>query len=129
MADKQDGHALPLQIADKPEQLLDLMGGERRGRLVHDQDANVQRDRFGDFDRLLSGQRQSARRISHVQRDAEFGEDRFGLAKHLSPVDDGAAILVADENVLGDVEIGKQQRLLIDCGDAQSLRLGGAAYR
>ena len=36
---------------------------------------------------------------------------------------------MTDENVLGDVEIGKQQRFLIDRGDAQSLRLGGAAYR
>ena len=46
-----------------------------------------------------------------------------------SPADHGAAVLVADENVLGDVEIGKQQRLLIDGGDAQPLRLGGAADR
>src|SRR5208337_1426161 len=40
MADKENGHALPFQIADKPEQLLNLMGGERRRRLVHDEDAN-----------------------------------------------------------------------------------------
>ena len=68
---------------------------------------------------LLRGQREAARRVSHVESDAELGEDRFGLAKHLPPVDHGAAVLVADENVLGDVEIGKQQRLLIDGGDAQ----------
>ena len=129
MADKEDGDALPLQIADKLEQLLNLMGGERRRRLVHDEDANVERNRLGDFDRLLGGQCQAARRISHVQRDAEFGQDRFGVAKHLSPVDHRSAVLVTDENVLGDIEIGKQQRLLIDCGDAQSLRLGGAANR
>ena len=67
--------------------------------------------------------------LSHVERDAQFGEDLLGLAKHLSPPDHGAAILVADENVLGDVEIGKQQRFLIDRGDAQPLRLGGAANR
>ena len=129
MADKENRDALPLQIADKPEQLLNLMGGERRRRLVHDEDANVERDRLGDFDRLLGGERQAARRVSHVERDAKLGEDRLGLAKRLSPVDHCAAVLVADENVLGDVEIGKQQRLLIDGGDAQSLRLGGAAYR
>ena len=129
MADKEDGDALSLQIADQLEQFLSLVGGERRGRLVHDEDANFQRDRLGDFDRLLSGQRQAARRISHVQRDAEFGEDRFGLAKHLPPVDHRSAVLVADEDVLGDIQIGKQQRLLIDRGDAKTLRLGGAAYR
>ena len=36
---------------------------------------------------------------------------------------------MADEDVLGDVEVGKQQRLLIDRGDAQSLRLRGASDR
>ena len=46
-----------------------------------------------------------------------------------APVDHRAAVLVTDEDVLGDVEIGKQQRLLIDRGDAKSLRLGGAANR
>ena len=60
---------------------------------------------------------------------AVVGEDLVGLAKHLSPPDHGAAILVADEDVLGDVEIRKQQRLLINGGDAEPLRLGGAANR
>ena len=49
--------------------------------------------------------------------------------KHLPPADHRSTVLMTDENVLGDIEIGKQQRLLIDRGDAQSLRLGGAAYR
>ena len=53
----------------------------------------------------------------------------FGLAEHLRPTDSQPAVLVADENVLGDIEIGKQQRLLIDRGDAKPLRLGGAADR
>ena len=107
----------------------DLVRGERRGRLVHDEDANVQRDRLGDFHRLLRGQREAARRAAHVERDAELGEDRLGLAEHLPPADHGAAILMADENVLGDVQIGKQQRFLIDRRDAHALRLGGARDR
>ena len=80
MADEEDSDALPLQVADKLEQLLNLVRGERRRRLVHDQDADVERNRLGDFDRLLGGQCQSSRRISDVQRDAEFGEDPFGVA-------------------------------------------------
>ena len=118
MADEEDGDALPFQVADKLEQLLNLVRGERRRRLVHDQDADVERNGLGDFDRLLGGQCQSSRRIPDVQRDAEFGQDPFGVLEHLPPVDHRSAILVTDENVLGDVEIGKQQRLLIDGGDA-----------
>ena len=79
MADKEDGDALPLEVASELEQLLDLVGGERRRRLVHDQDANIERNRLGDFDRLLGGECQAPRRISNVQRDAELGEDRFGV--------------------------------------------------
>ena len=129
MADKEDGDALALQIAGKLEQLLDLVSGERRSRLVHDQDANVERNGLSDFDRLLGSQCQSARRISNVQRDAELAQDPFSVVKHLPPLDHRSTVLMTDENVLGDIEIGKQQRLLINGGDAQALRLGGAANR
>ena len=54
----------------------DLVGRERGGRLVHDQDADVERDRLGDLDRLLRGERQPARRAPDVEGHAELGEDR-----------------------------------------------------
>lgn len=57
MADKEDGNSLLLQIADELEQFLNLMCGERRRWLVHDEDANVQRYCFRNFNRLLRGQR------------------------------------------------------------------------
>ena len=34
---------------------------------------------------------------------------------------------MADEDVLGDGQVGKEQRLLIDRGDAEALRFRGAA--
>ena len=129
VADEEDGDALVAEVADELEELGDLVRRERRGRLVHDQDADVERDRLGDLDRLLRGERQPARRAPHVERHAEFGEDRLGLAEHRAPVDDRAAALVADEDVLRDVEVGEEHRLLVDRGDAVALGLGGVADR
>ena len=129
MADEQDRDALTLEIAHQAEQLLGLVRGKRRRRFVHDEDANVHRNRLGDLHRLLRRQRQAARGTAHVERDAEFCENRLGLAEHLRPADHGASILVADENVLRDIEIGKQQRFLIDRRNAHPLGLGRAGDR
>ena len=129
MADEQDRDALALEIADQAEQLFGLVRGKRRGRFIHDEHANVHRNRLGDLNRLLRRQCQATRGTAHVERDAEFCENRLGLAEHLGPADHGAAILMADENVLRDIEIGKQQRLLIDRRDAHPLRLGRARDR
>ena len=48
------------QVADDPEQLVDLRVGQRRGRLVHDQDVGVERERPGDLDHLVLGDRERA---------------------------------------------------------------------
>ena len=56
------------------------------------------------------------------------GEDRLGLARtSRASRSTCAAVLVADEDVLGDVQVGEEQRLLVDRRDAEALRLGGAA--
>ena len=127
MTDEQDGDALVAEVLDQLEQLGDLVGGKRGGRLVHDQDANVERDRLADLDRLLRGKRQPARRTAHVEGHAERRQNVLGLAEHLPPISVRAAALMADEDVLGDVVIREEERLLIDGGDAMALRLGGAA--
>ena len=44
-----------LEVADDAEQLLDLGRGERRGRLVHDDEARLHRQRARDLDHLLLG--------------------------------------------------------------------------
>ena len=129
MADEEDRHALVAEVLDQLEELHDLMRGERRRRLVHDEDADIQRNRLGDLDRLLGGERQPARRAAHVEGHAEGGEDLLGLTEHLPPIGDRAAALMADEDVLRHVEIGEEERLLVDCRDAVALRLGGAADR
>ena len=54
-----DGAPFAGESADGGEQLVDLRGRQRRGRLVHDQDSRAQRERLRDFDHLLLGHAQS----------------------------------------------------------------------
>ena len=67
VADEQDRHAAIAEPADDREQPLDLVGGERRRRLVEDQDARLDRQRLGDLDELLVGHRQAADRRADVE--------------------------------------------------------------
>ena len=61
-------------VAHDAEQALDLVPGQRRGRLVHDQHARVEAQRLGDLDDLLVGDREAAHRLLGVERDAEAVE-------------------------------------------------------
>ena len=109
MADEEDGDALPFQVTDKFEQLLDLMGESDAVGSSMIRMRTLREMAFAISTDCWAANVESSRRISHVQRDAEFGQDAFGVSEHLPPVDHHPAILVTDENVLGDVEIGKQQ--------------------
>ena len=64
-------------------------------------------------------------------RTSSRAEDLARLAFHAPPVDDLAAIAVADEDVLGDRQVREDHRLLVDGRDAEALRVlgGGDADR
>src|ERR1044072_9492897 len=51
--DVDDGHAVLAQVLHDFEQPLGLRERERRGRLIHDENARVQRERFRYLDHLL----------------------------------------------------------------------------
>ena len=53
MGDIDDRHAASLEVPDHLEQHLDFGGAQRRGRLVHDEDARIHGERAGDLDDLL----------------------------------------------------------------------------
>jgi hypothetical protein len=72
VAHKENRDALPFQILHELEELLNFVRGERGRRLVHDQDADIHRDGFGDLDRLLRGEGEAAGGASDVERHAEF---------------------------------------------------------
>ena len=88
----------------------------------------IERERLGDLDELLLGDREAAGDPVGVEPDAEPLEDRRGLGVHRTAVDApaGAEGLAADEDVLGDGQVGEQRRLLVDDGDPGVARGGRA---
>ena len=96
------------------------------GRLVHDDDARVHRQRLGDLDHLhlARGQRGDRRRRRNFQSDAI--EQGGGSGIHPAAMEhahEATRALVPEKDVGGDVEVGRQHQLLVDERDAQPLGL------
>ena len=91
VAHEQDRHAASAELPDDREQALDLVGRERRRRLVEDQDARLDRQRLGDLDELLVGHREAADRRADVELDVELVEQRLRRPARGAPVDRAAA--------------------------------------
>ena len=117
--DVEDADAELLEPADELEQNLDLVIGQRRGRLVEHEDARVQRAGLDDLDHLLLGDREPAHRRARAEaRLADLLEQRGRLTLHRLAVDDPVLErLAADEHVLGHVAVRQQVELLIDDPD------------
>src|SRR3954466_207617 len=122
MRDEDDPDPVLAQLAHDREELVDLLGGEHGRRLVHDQHARVQAQRLGDLDHLEPGDAQftHTRAWRHVDPDAP--QQHLGVGLHRPAVDHPeAARLSAQEDVLGDRQIGDEVELLVDGGDPQPL--------
>ena len=53
VCDVNDAYALALQLVNEPEKDIDLLHGDCRRRLVHDEDSRVERNRLGNLHHLL----------------------------------------------------------------------------
>ena len=129
VAHEQDRDAASAQASDDREQPLDLVRGERRGRLVEDQDARLDRQRLGDLDQLLVGHRQAADRRADVELDVELLEQRLrppGASRPSRAIPSRPRRGVADEHVLGDRQVREEARLLVDDRDPERAGLGRA---
>ena len=73
VADEDHRHALALELADHVEQDRDLVLVERAGRLVHDHQLGLERDRAGDRHHLLDGGVEAHQRPAHVDRRCRSG--------------------------------------------------------
>ena len=131
MGDVDHADALRRQAADDVEQRADLGVVEHRGRLVHDQQADVAGERAGDRDDLL-GRRPE---LPHLGADRdrlvpEPAQERRRLAVHLVEVEQRPAPrLVREKDALGDAQVRDQVELLVDRRDASLQRSRRVARR
>ncbi len=117
-----------LELAHDLHQLVGLLGGQHRGRLVEDQDLGVARERLDDLDPLLHADRQVLDDGVGVDVEAEPVGDL------LDPLPGGVEVerpgeagrLVAEHDVLGDGEDRDQHEVLVDHADAGRDRVAGA---
>src|SRR2546423_1159514 len=78
-----------------------LRVGQRRGRLVEDQEAHLREQRLGDLDHLLVRAREVAHLAAGLQIEAEFADDDARLLAHRPAVQHAeAALLTPEEQVL-----------------------------
>ena len=102
--------------------------GQCRRRLVHDQHAGILRQRARDLDPLAVADRQARHLLVDVEVAAVEGVEKFARAPtHGLPVDGAERGLgrLAEEDVLGDGQFGKQQQFLVHRGDAGGVRILG----
>ena len=129
--DVDDCHALRLQVGDHLEQHLDLGCRQRRGRLVHDQNPGVERNRLGDLDQLLLADAQIL--DQHIGPDAgsQPVEEFAGTSLLLLVVDVEAALgkLARREDVFRDRQVSEQVELLEHHADAARDRVARRARR
>jgi hypothetical protein len=123
VADEDHGEAVGRPAGDVGVERAGLFGGERRGRLVEDQEAEARvMGGPGDLEHLPFADVEPA--DPHVGIDADPGEHRrhavaHGAAVGAEPEGRGAPVLgLLEEEVLGSREVGAEGELLVHDPDA-----------
>ena len=129
VADEEDRLALALQEFDEQKKLLDLLGRECGGRLVHDDDPGVDRHGTRHRDEVLVGDAEIAQPRVGVDVAGMHRVEHFArVGAHRLPVDrtQASARRVPQEDVFRDREIVEEHGLLVNGGDAVLEGLVGA---
>ena len=126
VGDEDDRQAFGLQRAHDADEIRDLGLAQSRGRLVHDDEPRLHRQRAGDLDQLLLGDRKVAHLRHRIALEADALGDRLRLLGHAPPAhEQPRARLAADEHVLGDRHVGSEGEFLVDRDDASALGVVG----
>ena len=122
--DQQHRRALIAQAADDAKELLGLRRRQRRGRLVEDQECRSAVSARAISTNCSSATESPAISALGIDLDAELAERRAGARLHRLAVDgaEGGHRALRPCDVLGDVEMGKELRILVDGGDAGAAR-------
>ena len=118
--DEHQRDAATAQGLHEGEQPGDLVVGQGRGRLVHDDDARLVDQRPADGGQLLVRHRQPLDVGVEVQREAELADDRLGrgagAARGVQPPAVGDSR--GEDDVLGHGEVREEREVLVDDLDA-----------
>ena len=132
MGDEDDADAELGRPPDELEQPLDLAEGERRGRLVEDEQPSRQAQGLRDLDHLLLGDAEVGDDLARAdRREAELGEEvscGAPLAVRADRAEEPGA-LVVEEDVVRDAQRRDEAQLLEHHPDAGIPRLGGPRER
>src|ERR1700680_583243 len=104
---------------------------QRRSRLVHDEDAGVERQRFGDLDQLLLADAQFSDAAAGVNVDAEAAQQAFCRSDDTASIDQraGNQRLAAKKDVVGHAQFGDEIELLMNDRYASTLGIAYPAER
>ena len=110
---------------DHGQDALDLAVGERRGRLVEDQDAGVADEQPRDLEELHLGDAQPLDRRARVEMVEADGGEQLSRARVEPPRQpERRHAGLAEDQVLGDRQRRHGAVLLVDDRDARRLRAG-----
>ncbi|CCE05180.1 hypothetical protein BRAS3843_1310047 [Bradyrhizobium sp. STM 3843] len=115
-----DRYALACELAYDLEQRVAFRGGQGRGRLVHDQNAGIERQRLGDLDELLLADAQAGNPGFGRNGHAKPRKQAFRRTNQAAPVDQHTTDqrLAAKEDILRHAQLGDEIELLVDNGHA-----------
>ena len=101
MADEQDRLAIRLQPVDQLIELVDFLVRQGRRRLVHDDDAGIDRQGAGNRHHMLVRNAEIAQPDGRIDVCADAGEQVSGIIVEFRPVDEAetAAWCVAEKDV------------------------------
>ena len=113
---------------DKKMLLGEWKGAQCRSRLVHDQNAGILCQRFGNLDNLLLTDAQIAHQIIGLDRLAQALQECAGALALGAGVDHNACLrhLACHEDIFGHAQVWEEVHLLNICADEEGTltRLG-----
>ena len=133
MGDVDDADAARREPLDDTEEGALLLGSQRGGRLVHEDDARVERHRLGDFEQLHLREAQVAHVGVGVEVDFQFRENLLAprshrrLVAHAQPREQPVSMprIAAQKQVALHVHEPHEAEFLVNNADAQFTYLRG----
>src|SRR3984957_18113282 len=128
VGDKDDRYAIGLELADDPHQAFSLGGRQAGSRLIHNDDAGVERERLGDLQQLSLRKGEVGNQIVDLEVDVQSLQQRRHDAFHRLAVDEfkgtGRQRLPPDQHIRANVEIVEEIQFLMNEGDSGIQRFG-----